>query len=149
YSNDSIDETNQDLSKFAEKQTETSVTTHRNYFNFIQFTKPKITINKSNIWIESFDSNISNFLSIESNVYFGTSAASHAKVEKLIELLRNKKKEIDKVFESQPAYFIGLDFHESSSVPHISCWTTEPLDILILEKLEELFDNEFEAMSFV
>ncbi|CAG8566668.1 4502_t:CDS:2, partial [Diversispora eburnea] len=74
---------------------------------------------------------------------------SHVKFEKLFKLLIDKKNEIDKVFESQPAYFIGLDFHESSFVPHISCWTTEPLDILIQEKLEELFDDEFEAISFV
>ncbi|CAG8604586.1 3788_t:CDS:2, partial [Diversispora eburnea] len=146
-----VNETNKDLRKFAEKQTVTSDFADRNYFNCIKFTKPQIIINDSNIWSESFDSNISNsnFLSIESNVYFGTSAASHAKVEKLIKLLVDKKKEIDKVFESQPEYFIGLDFHENSSVPHISCWTTEPLDIIILEKLEELFDDEFEAMNFI
>ncbi|CAG8562138.1 943_t:CDS:2 [Diversispora eburnea] len=139
------------MRKFGERQIETSVTADRNYFNCIQFTKPKITINESNNRNKSFNSNISNsnFLSIESNVYFGTSAASHAKVKKLIKLLLDKKNEIDKVFESQPAYFIGLDFHESSSMPHISCWTTEPLDIIILENLEELFNDEFETMSYV
>ncbi|CAG8541108.1 11067_t:CDS:2, partial [Diversispora eburnea] len=142
---DSIDEIN----KCLRKQTATSVIADRDYFNCIQFTKPQITINELNIWGESFDSNTSNFLSIESNVYFGTSAASHAKVEKIIKLFKEKKKEIDKEFESQPAWFIGLDFHKSSSMPHISCLSTTPLDILILKKLERLFDNEFEIVSHV
>ncbi|RHZ81916.1 hypothetical protein Glove_116g34 [Diversispora epigaea] len=116
-----------------------------NLFNYIQFTKPQITINnRSNIWNDSY---LSNFLSIESNIYLGTSAASHAKVENLINLLINKKNEIDKILELQPAYIIEPDFKEGSTVPHISCWVTKPLDISILEKLEKLFDDEFEVIN--
>ncbi|RHZ84549.1 hypothetical protein Glove_79g6 [Diversispora epigaea] len=119
-------------------------------FNCIQFNKPQITINNEpNIWSEPFGSNISNFFSIESNVYFGTSAASHAKVEKLINLLINKKNEIDKMLESQPAYIIEPDFQAGFSAPRISCWVTEPLDISILEKLENLFNYEFEVLDCV
>ncbi|RHZ45065.1 hypothetical protein Glove_692g19 [Diversispora epigaea] len=137
--------TNKDLEKFIKNQADIN---YNDSLNCIQFNKPQITINKSNIWSESFGSNISNFLSVESNVYFGTSAASHANFERLIKLLINKKNEIDEVLES--AYIIGPDFQESSSVPHISCWTTKPLIMPILEKLEELFDDvdgEYEVVN--
>ncbi|CAG8465846.1 903_t:CDS:2 [Diversispora eburnea] len=137
--------TNKDLEKFLKDQAGINF---NDTFNCIQFNKPKITINnESNIWSGSFDSNISNFLSIESNIYFGTSATSHAKVGKLIKLLINKKNKIDEMLESQPAYIIGPDFQKNSSVPNISCWTNEPLDALILEKLEELFDDEYEIVG--
>ncbi|RHZ45738.1 hypothetical protein Glove_658g4 [Diversispora epigaea] len=139
--------TNEDLEGFIKNQVDINITNYNDSFNCIQFNKPQITINdESNIWSESFDSN---FLSIESNVYFGTSAASHIKVEKLIKLLINKKNEIDKMFESYPAYIIGPDFQESSSAPHISCWTTEPLDTSILKKLEKFFNDECEVVNHV
>ncbi|RHZ85378.1 hypothetical protein Glove_66g48 [Diversispora epigaea] len=51
--------------------------------------------------------------------------------------------------KSQPAYIIGPDFQESSSVPNISFWTNEKLDVSILEKLEELFDNEYEVIEWM
>ncbi|CAG8451575.1 5464_t:CDS:2 [Diversispora eburnea] len=136
--------TNEDQKNFLKNQADINI---NDSFNCIKFNKPQIKINnEANIWSESFGSNISNFISIESNVYFGTSSASHAKVEKLIKLLINKKNEIDKILESQPAFIIAPDFQKSSSMPNISYRTSERLDKSILKKLEELFDDEYEIV---
>ncbi|RHZ83844.1 hypothetical protein Glove_87g84 [Diversispora epigaea] len=133
------------LEIFKKNKAETNVANDNNFFNSIQFTKPQITINnRPNILNDSY---LENFFSVEANVYLGTSSSSHTQVEKLITLISNKKNEIDKILESQSAYIIEPDFREGSSVPHISCWVNEPLDISILEKLEKLFDDEFEVID--
>lgn len=110
----------------------------------IQFNEPKIVINN-----QQSDSFVPDFFLIEASVYFGTSEVSHSHVEKLMTLLANKRNEIDAMLESQSTYIIGPDFHEGSLIPHISCWVTKPLDVSLLRKLEELFDDEFEVIDCV
>ncbi|CAG8442630.1 2338_t:CDS:2 [Diversispora eburnea] len=139
---------NQDI-----EELKNQVETNNDIFNCIDFNKPKINISNdgdSNVWNEQYRSNVSDFISVKSNLYFGTSATSHDKIEKLIKLIVEKKNEIDEILlESQPTYIMGLDFQEDSSVPCISFGVTEKLEMTIMEKLEALFDDEFDVVSHV
>ncbi|CAG8783634.1 24529_t:CDS:1, partial [Gigaspora rosea] len=114
-----------------------------NNFNSIHIGTPTIKIcDQLNIASRDF----SNAINIESSIFPGASNTSYTEAEQLFELLNSKKDVIDNILGSQPVYAIGPEFQEGHSIPHIVCWTTEPLDTSIIEQLKETFQNRFEVV---
>ncbi|CAG8588293.1 4711_t:CDS:2 [Funneliformis mosseae] len=98
--------------------------------------------NKSNICCIS----TSEFISTKATISLGISATTFIEIEKLQDLLINRKDDIDDLLKSQPVYAIGIDFLNDSIRPCISCWVVKPLDISILECLEDMFENQFDVI---
>ncbi|CAI2182563.1 1224_t:CDS:2, partial [Funneliformis geosporum] len=99
-----------------------------NFFNYIQLKNPTAHISKndkSNICNDAKFEAISDFVS---------------------KLLISRKDDIDHILESQPVYAIGIDFQKESTRPCIACWVDKPLGIQILECLETLFEDQYEAI---
>ncbi|CAG8585705.1 6301_t:CDS:2, partial [Funneliformis caledonium] len=120
-----------------------------NPFNSIQLNEPIINIwsdNGLNFCCNSNFRDDSEFISIKSTISSRISATSYIEIEKLQKLLISRKDDINDLLKSQPVYAIGIDFHNDSISPCISCWVSKPLDILILECLEAMFENQFEAI---
>ncbi|CAG8609229.1 5539_t:CDS:2 [Funneliformis mosseae] len=111
-----------------------------------KFNKPIVNVSnsiKSNI-LNTNDKVISEFISLKATISPGISANSYIEVEKLQKLLISRKDDIDCILKSQPVYAIGIDFQKNSTNPCIACWVAEPLDITILECLENMFEDQFE-----
>ncbi|CAI2180020.1 2091_t:CDS:2, partial [Funneliformis geosporum] len=62
------------------------------------------------------------------------------------ELLISRKDNIDDKLESRRMYAIRIDFQKESTRPFIAYWVDEPLDIQILECIETIFEDQFEAI---
>ncbi|CAG8735785.1 31212_t:CDS:2 [Gigaspora margarita] len=118
----------------------------------IELTNPVITINKDSKSKIRNNLYCTDFISVQSAIYQGTSATSHNLIEQLFSLLSEKKEKIYEILnsqDSQPVYAVGPDFQQGYSVPCIACWVTEPLNISIVEKLSALFDHKFEIVDHV
>ncbi len=123
-----------------------------NPFNCIQFNEPTVNIstgNKSNIWSNTNCRTDSKFISVRATIFPGISATSYIELEKLRRLLISRKDDIDHVLKSQPIYAIRIDFQKDSIRPCIVCWVAKPLGIPILECLETMFEDEFEAIYHI
>ncbi|CAG8685059.1 4589_t:CDS:2, partial [Funneliformis mosseae] len=111
----------------AKNQITNYISIDSNPFNSIQLNEPTVVIRNATISP-------------------GISATSYLQIEKLQELLISRKNDIDDLLKLQPVYAIGIDFHNDSISPCISCWVAKPLDNSILECLEAMFENQFEAI---
>ncbi|CAI2164863.1 14659_t:CDS:2 [Funneliformis geosporum] len=120
-----------------------------NLFNSIHLNEPTVNIRCGNGLNVNCNSNLSDnseFISTKASFSPGISATSYIEIEKLQKLLLSRKDYIDHLLSSQPVYAIGIDFHHESIKPCISCWVVKPLDIYVLECLEAMFENQFEAI---
>ncbi|CAG8453713.1 14283_t:CDS:2 [Funneliformis caledonium] len=118
----------------------------------IKFNKPSVNVSnsdKSNIWNNTNEEVILEFISLKATISPGISANSYIEVEKLQKLLISRKDDIDYILKLQPVYAIGIDFQQNSTSPCIACWVAKPLDIPILECLETIFEDQFEVNAKV
>ncbi|CAG8767622.1 16854_t:CDS:2, partial [Gigaspora margarita] len=122
------------------KECNEDISINKDGFNDIQFTKPVI---RSNIDFTE----ISEFVSLDSTFFPGTSATAHIEVNRLFSLLEEKKAKIDCILDSQNVYAVGVNFQKDYSMPCIICWVSKYLDINIKEQLSNLFNDEFEVME--
>ncbi|CAG8483616.1 8228_t:CDS:2 [Funneliformis caledonium] len=132
-----------------EKKTSETAKDDDNLFNCIQLNNPTVHISssdKSNIWNDTNYEIMSDFISVKSTVTSGITPTSYIEVKKLQKLLISRKDDIDHILESQPVYAIGIDFQKDSTRPCIACWVDRPLGIHILECLETLFEEQYEAI---
>ncbi|CAG8666782.1 9437_t:CDS:2 [Funneliformis mosseae] len=135
--------------EFIKDQDINHISDDSNPFNSIQLNEPTIKVwndNGLNFCCNSNFRDDSEFISIKSTISPGISATSYIEIEKLQKLLISRKDDINDLLKSQPVYAIGIDFHNDSISPCISCWVSKPLDISILECLEAMFENQFEAI---
>ncbi|CAI2187920.1 17511_t:CDS:2, partial [Funneliformis geosporum] len=139
--------TNGELAKIQAINHISSVET--NPFNYIQLNRPTVNIRSGDGLKVCCNSNFrddSEFISIKATISPGISATSYIEIEKLQKLLINRKDDIDDLLKLQTVYAIGIDFQNDSIRPCISCWVAKPLDISILEGLEAMFENQYEAI---
>ncbi|CAG8650144.1 23720_t:CDS:2 [Dentiscutata erythropus] len=86
------------------------------------------------------------FVSIRSTISPGTSATSHNEVKRLITLLEKHKNDIENILSPKQVYAIGPDFLQGCTIPHIACWVNGALINEDIERLSNIFDNEFEIV---
>ncbi|CAI2172547.1 14807_t:CDS:2 [Funneliformis geosporum] len=137
------------IGEINKNQTATHISIDSNPFNYIQFNEPTVTIrsgNKSRMCYDYIFKETSEFISTKATISPGISSTSYIEIEKLQELLISRKEDIDDLLKSQSVYAIGIDFQNDSIRPCISCWVAKSLDISILECLEAMFNNQFEAI---
>ncbi|CAG8723656.1 11093_t:CDS:2, partial [Funneliformis caledonium] len=143
-----IDEYNGEIAK-NQTTTHISVDVDSNTFNSVKLNEPIVNIRNgtgSSVCYKSKFRETSEFISIKATMTPGISATSYIEIETLQELLTSRKDDIDDLLKSQSVYAIGIDFKYGSLRPCISCWVAKPLDISILELLEAMFDNKYEAI---
>ncbi|CAG8842814.1 27225_t:CDS:1, partial [Racocetra persica] len=87
------------------------------------------------------------FISIRSTILPGTSAASYNEVKRLISLLEKHKNDIEGILNPKQVYAIGPDFQQGCTIPHIACWVNGTLIDEDIEKLSNIFENEFEIVA--
>jgi TPR repeat protein len=108
-----------------------------NSFNEIQFNEPIVNAN--------CETN-SEFITVKATIFPGISNTSYTEVKRLQKLLISRKDDIDYILNLQPVYAIGIDFQKNSTRPCIACWVAKSLDITVLECLETIFEDQFEAI---
>ncbi|CAG8615668.1 3819_t:CDS:2, partial [Funneliformis mosseae] len=146
-----LEERTKEIDRLERKLNETShVTVDSNPFNCIQLNEPTVNIrndNGLNVCYSSKFIDASEFITMKATISPGISATSYIEIEKLQESLDNRKEDIDEILKSHSVYAIGIDFQNDSIRPCISCWVAKPLDTSILEDLEAMFDNQYEAIN--
>ncbi|CAG8629855.1 17650_t:CDS:2 [Funneliformis caledonium] len=146
-----LEERTKEIDRLERKLNETShVTVDSNPFNCIQLNEPTVNIRNDNGLNVCYSSNFidaSEFITMKATISPGISATSYIEIEKLQESLDNRKEDIDEILKSHSVYAIGIDFQNDSIRPCISCWVAKPLDTSILEDLEAMFDNQYEAIN--
>ncbi|CAG8494549.1 11559_t:CDS:2 [Scutellospora calospora] len=102
-------------------------------FSHILFPEPSIIIDNE-------------FITVRSTISPGTSATSYNGVKRLISLLEKHKNDIEGILNPNQVYAIGPDFQQGCTIPNIACWVNGSLIDEDIEKLSNIFDNEFEIV---
>ncbi|CAG8522428.1 2562_t:CDS:1 [Scutellospora calospora] len=116
----------------------------------IELIEPNLTISNgrnSKVCNNTNQIEISDFVSVNTTVFQGTSANSYVQIEQLSSLINEKKNKIDEMLGSQPVYAIGPYFQQGYSVLSIACWVTKPLNKILIEKLSDLFNDMYEIIE--
>ncbi|CAI2180958.1 337_t:CDS:2 [Funneliformis geosporum] len=114
--------------------------------NTINYNPFNYHISESKVRNNVGSNTIPELITLKATITPGISSISNIEVEKLEKLLISRKGDIDCILKSQPIYSIGIDFHQSSTKPCISCWVIKSLDNPVLECIENMFDDQYEII---